>query len=385
MSFCLLGMFIWYLGDLVLKSHMHLKGIFTNCMVFCVWMRVVFGNYMVSGLISVRSYALFCVFRRNRAYKGKYVWYSGGLVVGVGLVFLLVTYVMPESNTVHYIPIVQMCNMSYTYRALVQGLLWGTWIVNAAINYRLRNITSSFNESREMGVACICVFVLLTFNTIILYTHPLYPTDVSLRVSETLVSHLIANFLWWFIMFKSIYNCATRRNEYLVEWKEKLVSDGLQKQYRISRTDPFSSTMLSVGKGMEVPHGYDMRMSFSRHSVHRAVDGSERESPTEGNRVGNMWYADHSGISVLSGESHGMTGVIGNGEDDDSNVMLFSPQRALRNNLSQGTNLRQPLGTLENMSSATTIHDESHVSAAVLSRYQFPPGGSQKPPANAST
>ncbi|KAJ1644979.1 hypothetical protein J3B02_000825 [Coemansia erecta] len=351
MSSCILAMFIWFLGDLVLKSHIHVKGVFSNCMVFCVWMRVLFGTFLVSALISVRSYALFCVFRRNRAYKGKYVWYSGGLVVVVGLVFLLVTYVMPEENTVHYIPLVQMCNMSYAYRAIVQGLLWATWIVNAVINYRLRNITSSFNESREMGVACISVFVLLTFNTVILYTYPLYPTRTALRVSETLLSHSIANFLWWFIMFRSIYNCATRRTEYLAEWKQKLFSDGLQKQYRITRTDPFSGTMLSIGsnaKGVTLPRnmqqGYEMRMSFSRKSVNH-----QQESPTEGSEeaVTRTWYSNNCGASILSSEGRAEE------EDDNSNIMLFSPQRV------NG----RPLNNLENISSATTIH-ESHGTSA---------------------
>ncbi|KAJ1880624.1 hypothetical protein LPJ57_002137 [Coemansia sp. RSA 486] len=385
MSSCILAMFIWFLGDLVLKSHIHVRGMFSNCMVFCVWLRVLFGNFLVSALISVRSYALFCVFRRNRAYKGKYMWYSGGLVVAVGLVFLLITYVMPEEKTVHYIPLVQMCNMSYAYRAIVQGLLWATWIVNALINYRLRNITSSFNESREMGVACISVFVLLAFNTVILYTHPLYPTRTVYRVSETLLSHTIANFLWWFIMFRSIYNCAVRRTEYLAEWKQKLFSDGLQKQYQITRTDPFSGTMLSIGsnaKGVTLPrnlHGYEMRMSFSRKSVHR------QESPTEGSEevATRTWYSNNCGSSVASSE--GRVEV----EDDNSNIMLFSPQRA-----NGGV-----LNNLENISSATTIH-ESHgasanhgiasanaasaasaaaaaaAAAAALSGYHFPTGGS---------
>ncbi|KAJ1723913.1 hypothetical protein LPJ53_001766 [Coemansia erecta] len=383
MSTCILAMFIWFLGDLVLKSHIHVRGIFSNCMVFCVWMRVLFGTYMVSALISVRSYALFCVFRRNRAYKGKYIWYSGGLVVMVGLVFLLITYVMPESNTVHYIALIQMCNMSYAYRAIVQGLLWATWMITAVINYRLRNITSSFNESREMGVACISVFILLTFNTIILYTEPLYPTRTALRVTETLMSHTIANFLWWFIMFRSIYNCAVRRHEYLAEWKQKLFSDGLQKQYQISRTDPFSGTMLSIAsqKGVTLPRNmpYDMRMSFSRRSL-----GHHQESPTEGQELGpeGTWYEGaNCNASVLS------SSVDRVDDDDQSNVMLFSPQR--------GGNGR-PLNMLENISSATTIHDEhsaaaaaaaaaasnpasAAAAAAALSGYSFPTSSASKP------
>ncbi|KAJ2891834.1 hypothetical protein GGI21_005758, partial [Coemansia aciculifera] len=296
MSCCLLSMFIWFLGDLVLKSHVHVRGyVLSSCMLFCVWMRVMFGCFMVSGLITIRSYALFCIFRKNCAYRGQYVYWSWGAVGALALAFILVTYVMPKEHTVHYIPLVQMCNMGYTYRAIVQSLLWVTWMVNALINYRLRNITSSFNESREMGVACISVFLLLTFNTVILYAYPMYPTRTSLRVTETLLSHTLANFLWWFIMYESIFNCAFRRKQYLARWKEKLVRDGLQKQYQISRTvDPFSATMLSVDSGnptklVGMPRGgvgndviesspvrgFEARMSFSRQeSTTHGVIGS---------------------------------------------------------------------------------------------------------------
>ncbi|KAI8320911.1 hypothetical protein GQ54DRAFT_248670, partial [Martensiomyces pterosporus] len=238
MSLCLVGMFVWFLGDLVLKSHVHVVGpVLSNCMLFCVWMRVVFGCFFVSALISIRSYALFCIFRRNRAFRGKYAYFSSGIAAFAALMFILVTYMLPKDRAVFYIPFVQMCSMSYTYRAIVQGLLWMTWVINAFINYRLRHITSSFNESREMGVACVCVLLLITYITVILYVYPLYPTAVSLRVSETVISHVITNFLWWFIMYIPMYNCAFRREEYLAQWKDKLVKDGLQKQYQISRTD----------------------------------------------------------------------------------------------------------------------------------------------------
>ncbi|KAJ2058242.1 hypothetical protein GGI17_005156 [Coemansia sp. S146] len=378
MSCCLLAMFIWFLGDLVLKSHVHVRGVvLSSCMFFCVWMRVMFGCFMVSGLITIRSYALFCIFRKNCAYRGQYVYWSWGAVGALALVFVLVTYIMPRDHTVHYIPLIQMCNMGYTYRAIVQSLLWVTWIVNAIINYRLRNITSSFNESREMGVACISVFLLLTFNTVILYAYPMYPTRTSLRVTETLLSHTLANFLWWFIMYESIFNCAFRRKQYLARWKDKLVRDGLQKQYQISRTvDPFSATMLSVDSHpaklvtlprdvieSSSPRAFEARMSFSRHSNHRqesttrGVLGGAAGDMT-GSASGRMWYAGENNpngsASLLSAEDQA--------EDDNSNIVLFSPQRV---------NCR-PLNNLENISSATTIHDDTGGSGTPLSRYHFP-------------
>ncbi|KAJ2741343.1 hypothetical protein GGI20_005252 [Coemansia sp. BCRC 34301] len=391
MSCCLLGMFIWFLGDLVLKSHVHVRGVvLSSCMFFCVWMRVMFGCFMVSGLITIRSYALFCIFRKNCAYRGQYVYWSWSAVGALALAFVLITYVMPREHTVHYIPLIQMCNMGYTYRAIVQSLLWVTWTVNALINYRLRNITSSFNESREMGVACVSVFLLLTFNTVILYAYPMYPTRTALRVTETLLSHTLANFLWWFIMYESIFNCAFRRKLYLVEWKDKLVRDGLQKQYQISRTvDPFSATMLSVDSSSpaklvtlprdviesssESPRGFEARMSFSsphrqESTTHGVLSGSAVTAAVVVNTSssGRMWYAENSNLngsaSMLSAED-----LATAEEDDNSNIMLFSPARADC----------RPLNSLENASSATTIHDGSNGGVASggatpLSRYHFP-------------
>ncbi|KAJ2487730.1 hypothetical protein IWW37_005127 [Coemansia sp. RSA 2050] len=339
-------------------------------------MRVMFGCFMVSGLITIRSYALFCIFRKNCAYRGQYVYWSWGAVCALALVFILVTYIIPREHTVHYIPLIQMCNMGYTYRAIVQSLLWVTWIVNAIINYRLRNITSSFNESREMCVACVSVFLLLTFNTVILYAYPMYPTRRTLRVTETLLSHTLSNFLWWFIMYEGIFNCAFRRKQYLARWKDKLVRDGLQKQYQISRTvDPFSATMLSVDSNpaklvtlprdvieSSSPRAFEARMSFSHHSnnrqestTHGILGGSV--SANGGGGSGHMWYGGDNGnvngsASLLSTEDQA--------EDDNSNIILFSPQRA---------NSR-PLNNLENISSATTIHDDTV--GTPLSRYHFP-------------
>ncbi|KAJ2519579.1 hypothetical protein GGI11_001154 [Coemansia sp. RSA 2049] len=386
MSSCVGALFVWFLGDLVLKSHVHVRGPFlSDCMLFCVWMRVLLGNFLVSALITIRSYALYCIFCKNRAYRGKRLYISVGVATGIAVVFLLVTYLLPRSKTVQYIEVIQMCNMSYMYRALVQGLLWLTWICFAIINYRLRNITSSFNESLETGVACGCVFLLLTFNTIILYTHPLYPTSVVLRVAETLASHVIANFLWWFIMFTSMYNCAFRRQAYLTGWKDKLVRDGLQKQYQISRTDPFSTTMLSVDSAHSTKlhgamlrdtsdvYGYHHRMSFSRCSVHNHNHSHRRHPsmprspppPSQQTSHRRLWTgaasvgasapaasdaASNPRASALSDPTNTVDDILAD-ENSTNNVILFSPQHAAAD--------RPQLSTLENVSSATTIHDDA--------------------------
>ncbi|KAJ2139221.1 hypothetical protein IW136_002912 [Coemansia sp. RSA 678] len=341
MAAIMISMFIYFLGDLVLKAHVHVRGrVLSNCMLFCVWMRVIFGAYMVSVLTTIRSYALFCIFLCNRAFRGKYACCAAAIATVLAIVFVVVTYTMPGAQTVRYVPLIEMCSMSYAYRAVVQGLLWLVWIINAAINFQLRNITSSFNESREMFVACAAVFTLLAFNTVILYTHPLYPTNMALRITETLCSHVIANFLWWFIMFRSIYNCAIRRDAYLAEWKDKLVRDGLQKQYQIARTDPFSVTVVSVAssnvaklvslpRGMVTDHdGFDARTSFSRHSM-------------VSDRTPHMKHADDGLWRPESARQH------------TNPAFLFSPHSP---------------HPVEQSSSTSTVND----STAPLTRYDFP-------------
>ncbi|KAJ2716807.1 hypothetical protein H4R19_000413 [Coemansia spiralis] len=367
MASCILAMFMWFLGDLVLKSHVHVRGpLLSNCMLFCVWFRVVFGCYTVSVLISIRSYALFCIFRKSRAFRGRRMLYSSGVVVLVAVVFIIVTYALPRSSIITYVSLIEMCDMSYTYRAVTQGLLWFTWIINAIINFRLRNITSSFNESREMAVACGSVFMLLTFNTTILYVHPRYPARLLLRVAETMLSHALPNFLWWFIMFKSMYSCAFRRDKYLVEWKNKLLRDGLQKQYQLTRADPFNITMVSVesnlGKMVAIPRamvtdhdGFDAHTSFSAHSVddrrsppkEYAADDSPRQSPWR------QSTANPQCASALSSDEQ---------LDNADAYIMFSPHHT-------AASADRPRPRIEASSTSSTVNDHG---TASFSQYNFP-------------
>ncbi|KAJ2763854.1 hypothetical protein IWQ56_003782 [Coemansia nantahalensis] len=370
MASCILAMFMWFLGDLVLKSHVHVRGpLLSNCMLFCVWLRVVFGCYTVSVLISIRSYALFCIFRKSRAFRGRRMLVASGVVVLVAVVFIIVTYALPQSSVITYVSPIEMCDMSYTYRAVTQGLLWFTWIINAAINFRLRNITSSFNESREMAVACGTVFMLLTFNTGILYVYPRYPTQLSLRIAETMMSHALPNFLWWFIMCKSMYHCAFRRDQYLVAWKNKLLRDGLQKQYQMTRADPFNVTMVSVasnlGKMVAIPRamvtdhdGFDAHTSFSVHSV------DSRRSPGKGYATDDTHH--QSSWRHSTSKPHCVSALSSDEQLDNADAyIMFSPRHAGRT--TAAADLPRP--RVEGSSTSSTVNDHA---TASFSQYNFP-------------
>ncbi|KAJ1726957.1 hypothetical protein LPJ61_004848 [Coemansia biformis] len=209
-----------------------------------------------------------------------------------------------------------------------------------------------------MAVACASVFMLLTFNTTILYVQPKYPARVALRVTETLLSHALPNFLWWFIMFRSMYSCALRRDKYLVEWKNKLLRDGLQKQYQISRADPFNVTMVSVasslGKLAAIPRamvtdhdGFDAHTSFSNHSaVHSADDVcATAQSPWR------LSMTNPQCKTALSSDEQ---------LDNADAYILFSPNQAAAD---------QPRPRVEGSSTSSTVNDPS---TASFSQYNFP-------------
>ncbi|KAJ1963510.1 hypothetical protein GGI12_002019 [Dipsacomyces acuminosporus] len=167
-----------------------------------------------------------------------------------------------------------------------------------------------------------------------------------------MLSHIITNSLWWYIMRTPMYNCFMRKTEYLIEWKEKLVRDGLQKQYQINRTDPFSTTMLSYQQNNNTETKF---ITMPGHAL--TYDASRRNSfssrpmyPMEDCGARNWYYNNGCGISIESSNN--------SPKDDNSHIVLFSPHRP---------NPRQ-LNQLENMSSATTVHDDG----IDLSRYHFP-------------
>ncbi|ORX69406.1 hypothetical protein DL89DRAFT_267639 [Linderina pennispora] len=363
MGIIMVSLAIWFIGDLVLNQHVHVRGpVLSNCIWMIIWVRTCFGCYAVSATIALRSYALYCIFRRSRAFRGKYLYGSVTIAVIPAAALIIVSYSLPRHSSAYYITMIEMCSLSHLLRGLVQGVLWLTWVIHGCILFRLRNITASFNENREMAVSVISVFILLTYNTVILYAYPLYPTMTRTRLSETLLNHLLGTALWWYIMYCPVLMCAFRREQYLNEWKSKLVRDGLQKQYQMTRTDPFADSeiqpdchptkIVTIPRAMAAGlNNYDPRMSFSRHSV-------QEQSRVMGNSLDQQWYTAEDNQqceSITSDNCHV--------DDDRSNVVLFSPQRSHT----------QQLNHLEHMSSTTTVNEN----IGDLSQYNFPIPGNK--------
>ncbi|KAJ1817204.1 hypothetical protein LPJ56_002128 [Coemansia sp. RSA 2599] len=101
------------------------------------------------------------------------------------------------------------------------------------MSWKIRNIKSSFNESREMKISCFMVFSAILFSTIMHYAYPHFPFNLRLRITMTTLNHIALNSMWWLIMAKPMYMCLFHKDKYLQEWLHKLRQDGLQQAYGV--------------------------------------------------------------------------------------------------------------------------------------------------------
>ncbi|KAJ2704656.1 hypothetical protein FB645_003088 [Coemansia sp. IMI 203386] len=147
------------------------------------------------------------------------------------LIYGIIAQVLKPSVTVEYIALLDVCFCPTPFRAALYGYIWATWLFVAVINWKIRNIKSSFNESREMTFSCLVVFAILTFSTVLQLSNPQYPFNQTLRILSTTMDHVGTNLVWWAIMGVPLFNCLFNRKKYLEYWSNKLRKDGLQHEY----------------------------------------------------------------------------------------------------------------------------------------------------------
>ncbi|KAJ2008124.1 hypothetical protein GGI04_000343 [Coemansia thaxteri] len=224
----------WFIGDLQINGHIHLaESGLTNCRGIGVWVRVLLGVCTVSSLIALRSYGLYRVFRLNRPYRGLGLYLPFLVYCVCTLIYGIITQVLSPSVTVEYMPLLDLCYCPKPFRAALYAYIWLTWLFVATINWHIRGIKSSFNESKEMAFSCLGVFAILTFSTALQFSQPNYPFNQAERLLTTAMDHIGTNLVWWAIMGVPIYNCVFRKRQYLEYWTNKLRKDGLQHEYEI--------------------------------------------------------------------------------------------------------------------------------------------------------
>ncbi|KAJ1799670.1 hypothetical protein LPJ75_006629, partial [Coemansia sp. RSA 2598] len=194
MTLVMVCAWIWFASELGANGHIPLAGtIMINCKAFGVWLRILLGVCSVSCLIALRTYGLYRVFHLNMPYQGLSFYLPFVVYFLCIIIYGIVSQLVSPRLTIQYVESLDVCNYYSGFKASVFALLWVTWILVAFMLWKIRNIKSSFNESREITVACFIVFSVLVFTTIMHYTHPRFALDVQLRVATTSLDHIAVN------------------------------------------------------------------------------------------------------------------------------------------------------------------------------------------------
>ncbi|KAJ2688764.1 hypothetical protein IWW39_001979 [Coemansia spiralis] len=253
MAAALASCICWFIGDLQINGHIHLAETgLTNCRGIGLWVRVLLGVCTVSSLIALRSYGLYRVFKQNRPYRGLGLYLPFLIYCGCTLVYGIIAQCIGAEKTVEYKPPLDLCYCPKPFRAALYVYIWTTWLFVAFVNWHIRGIKSSFNESREMAMACFFVFAILTFSTALQFAQPNYPFHQTQRLLTTAMDHLGTNLVWWAIMGEPLFNCAFRKMKYLEYWTSKLKKDGLQNEYEIGSSGSSGANNLTYDEDEEI-------------------------------------------------------------------------------------------------------------------------------------
>ncbi|KAJ1943452.1 hypothetical protein GGF37_002642 [Kickxella alabastrina] len=280
---------LWFVGDIQTHGHIPLANTpLVNCKAFGIWLRILLGSCGLCSLISLRAHGLHRVFFLHKPYHSLGLYVPFAIYWVCVLIFGLISQFMKPAKTVQYIAKLDMCRFEAGYKAALFSFLWLTFFIVMVTHWRIRNIKSSFNEKREMIIACTTMFIIFVYVTIMNYLLPKYPLNVHLRIVNTSIDHIAINSLWWLIMGLPLFKSVFSRQQYLYIWINKLRKDGLQKEYdidsdvtlvnehRYSYTyDKRKSQMLLNTTGIK-----DDRAFYAMdNNFHNSKDADFRESP----------------------------------------------------------------------------------------------------------
>ncbi|KAJ2820068.1 hypothetical protein GGI24_004599 [Coemansia furcata] len=221
---------LWFVGDLPMNGHVLLKGAFSECKFWNIWVRVLFC-FIYTSVLSIRCYALDRVFNQNKPTRGLAYYLPSIFFIGGYIVYSIVTTAMSGTLTIGYAEAVELCTTTEGYVIVTLCLLWFNWAIIIVMMIRLRNIQSTFNEFYEFLFICFFGIAAMVKTTTVHFTHPKYPLILGYRIAETLGDVLIINGIILVIMAYPVVMSVVRNKEYEREWLLRLRTDGLQDMY----------------------------------------------------------------------------------------------------------------------------------------------------------
>ncbi|KAJ2000854.1 hypothetical protein GGI04_003983 [Coemansia thaxteri] len=306
------AMGLCFVGDFEANGHVQLSGSgLSNCRGIGIWVHLVLGFCAISGMCALRSLMLYQVFCRNLPCRGLKFYLPIAAYLTLIFTYGIVTMAVNEKDAVYYFPELDLCAADTPYKTATVVLVWVTQGAVLVSYWFIRNIRSSFNESREMAFVTAASLTGLISTTIIQYVVPTYPLLLPYRMTMSYVTQLAINTTWWGMFAIPLFNCLFRRQKYLTEWTAKLRQDGMQREYRVD-----SSVGMQPIPDNAAPK---TRPSFA----HKESDNN------------NFYYSNESGTRLCApSDSYSETGHI-SGHESAEDTQITCPAASSTNNARQ--------------------------------------------------
>ncbi|KAJ1954007.1 hypothetical protein EC988_002667 [Linderina pennispora] len=256
----------------------------------------------------------------------------------------------------------EICLINPHLVTALMSMMWTIWTVYMVTIYLLRNVRSSFNEFREMTGSLLILILCTIFNQIVLYQVPRFPLSLGWRIAMITIDQVTGNYIWWMIMGKTIYNCLFRRDEYLMQWRHKMIDDGLRAEYGVggfeNDVSVVSNTLVlsqnghhMTSKNMMSTKVFETEQQSCSESTRIALEGlaalSESRRPRLASSPGGHWqeYPAEGMGSISSSEfqhRHSISYTRPATDDDEPAIASMSTSQIFgkRSEGGQYTNLR---------------------------------------------
>ncbi|KAJ1745354.1 hypothetical protein LPJ58_006200, partial [Coemansia sp. RSA 1591] len=245
---------LWFVGDIPMNGHVLLKGSFSNCKEWNIWVRVLFCFVYTTALIS-RCYALDRVFIQNRPTRGLIYYLPTVLLLAFVLGYSIVTEALSSKLTIGYDKELELCSTTKGYVYVTLSLLWVNWLIIIFMMIRLRNIQSTFNEFYEFLFICAFGIAAMVKTNVVHYTHPKYPLVRGYRIAETLGDAFVINAIILIIIAYPVVMSIWQPHEYEHTWLLRLRTDGLQNMYdaNMNIREDFSQSYARMNTSVNQP------------------------------------------------------------------------------------------------------------------------------------
>ncbi|KAJ2548257.1 hypothetical protein EV175_004898 [Coemansia sp. RSA 1933] len=284
---------LWFIGDIPMNGHVMLRGAFSNCKEWNIWVHVLFSLWYTAVLV-IRCFALDRVFNQNKPTRGVAYYIPSAVLVFLYLGYSIVTQAVPSKLTIEYSSDFEVCIRTNGYQYITVGIMWVNWLVFVFMIFRLRNIPLTFNETYESLLICALGVAGMVKTSVVHFTNPKYSLVLGYRVAETIGDVVICNGIILVIIAYPVIRSIYRSTSYEDQWIMRLRKDGLEDAYESNIKQHIDGTLTFRPMSGKRPFSADARATEGIDSKSMYVRMNDHESEKTGTTMvvnGGPWVA----------------------------------------------------------------------------------------------